>query len=464
MRILRNILAIPMAAALMLLAAGTSDASSPVTFDGHLRLRSWFFDNYFNDSPDSRGHHASRSDRWAESRLRINVSFMPNDMIEVRWRAQGPGAARWGSRNPSDRALHSEHFFGIVRTPVGDFSAGRVSSDMDSAGLQTLGYLPGYGMGTQFYIFDSDDDTDGAMYRWHSDIFGVKAYYAKRASTPQTALRRDTDADWDRFSVEPYWTWDTGGASLAIQYDSDKTTDPNGRDSLKYFSVNPAFAQSFMVGERSKLTFHAEAKLSWGRRSFAPGSAASGDRLVKKKVTGAGAYADLDLDYSSGDVALAGWWFDGADERENANPLHRNPKNLVDPGTAFYPFLIFYSAYGSQPAGSMGLDGRDLPGHWAVALMGKQNLNDWVTLTYGIGHFRRSAGYTLTDGSRTSRTMGTEYNVGLSVKLLDNLTWGTNLAVFDTGGYYRDRYGRGMNGTGLDRTIWGWGNEIMFSF
>jgi hypothetical protein len=457
-------MAIPLAAALILSAAGVSHAASPVTFDGHLRLRAWFFDNYFNDTADARGHHASRSDRWAESRLRINVSFRPNDMIEVRWRAQGPGAARWGSQNPGDRALRSEHFFGIARTSVGDFSVGRVSSDMDSAGLQTLGYLPGYGMGTQFYVFDSDNDTDGAMYRWHSDTFGVKAYYAKRAATVPEADRWDTDADWDRFSLEPYWTWETGGASLAVQYDSDKTAGPSGRDSLKYVSVNPAFAQSFQVGQQSKLTFHAEAKVSWGKRSYAPGSAASLDRRTETKVTGAGAYADLDLDYGSGDVALAGWWFDGADEREGEFDYRRNSKNLVDPGSAFYPFLIFYSAYGSQPAGTKGLDGRDLPGHWAVALMGKHTLNDWATLTYGVGHFRRSADFTLAGGAKASRSMGTEFNLGLQVRLMDNLTWGTNLAVFDTGHYYSDRYGHGASGSGLDRTIWGWGNELMFSF
>ncbi|MDR1314464.1 MAG: hypothetical protein LBQ12_12440 [Deltaproteobacteria bacterium] len=464
MSFFRKLFALPIAAALLLCGAGISQAASPVTFDGHLRLRSWFFDNYFNEKADPNGRHASRSDSWVESRLRINVSFQPNDNVEIRWRAQGPGSARWGSKDGNDFLLRSEHFFGIARTQFGDFSVGRVSSDMDSAGLQTLGYLPGYGMGTQFYAFDSDSDTDGFMYRWHSDIFGIKAYYAKKATTVQNSTVWDKDADWDRFSVEPYWSWDTGGASLAVQYDSDKTLRPDGRDSLKYVTVNPAFAQSFLVGDNSKLTFHAEAKLSWGKRSFSPNSPAALDPLVEDKVTGFGAYADLDLDYSSGDVALAAWYLDGQDEKEGADPLHRNPRNLVDPGSAFYPFLIFYSAYGAQPDGTKHLEGRELPGHWALAVMGRHVLNDWATLTYGAGHFRRTADFTRADGSKASRSMGTEFNLGLSVKLMDNLTWGTNLAVFDTGSYYDGRYSKGTPGAGLDKTIWGWGNELMFSF
>ncbi|MDR1042247.1 MAG: hypothetical protein LBR80_19205 [Deltaproteobacteria bacterium] len=465
MRSFKFLLGLPLAAALILCGAGTSSAESPVTFDGHLRLRSWFFDKYFSQSADANGRHASRSDSWAESRLRLNVSFKPNESVEIRWRAQGPGSARWGSRRAEDRTLRSEYFYGIARTGIGDFSIGRVSSDIDSSGLQTLGWTPSYGMGTQFYIFDMDSDMDGAMYRWHTDNFGVKAFYVKRDTTPPQAFAPVRDADYDRFSVEPYWTWDTGGASIALQYDNDKTgRAADGRDSLKFVSVNPAFAQSFDVGEQSKLTFHAEAKFAWGKRSYAPGSAAALDPRTKSKVTGAGAYMDLNLDYGPGDATLAGWWFNGANRSEGDLANRIDTKDLVDPGTAFYPFLIFYKAYGDQPAGSMGLEGNGTPGHWALALMGKQRLNDWVSLTYGLGHFRKTGGYTLANGRSVSKTLGTEVNLGLAVKLLDNLTWSTNAAFFDSGSYYQDRYGNGRSGSGLDRTIWGWGNELMFSF
>jgi hypothetical protein len=351
-----------------------------------------------------------------------------------------------------------------VKTDIGTFSVGRISSDIDSAGLQTLGYAPGWGIGTSHLIFDQDSDMDGAMYLYSSDVFGLKAFYAKRGTVQTGVNEWHKDADWDRFSIEPFWRWDDGGASVALQFDSDRTIKADGRDSLRFFTINPAFMQSFRVGEEALLTLHGEAKIAWGRRGYLPGTPGTADSNFERKITGAGAYLDLALDYGSGDATLAGWWMDGADRTEGDNPLHLNEKSLVDPGDGFYPFMIMYRVYGQQIPGSKSLEARNLPGHWALALLGKHEVNDWLTLTYGLGNFRRTGDYTLANGRSVSKAMGFEANAGVIVQLLDNVAWTSTLGLFVPGSYYEDRYAPGVSGAGLDRKIIGWGNELMFTF
>ncbi|MDR1040739.1 MAG: hypothetical protein LBR80_11365 [Deltaproteobacteria bacterium] len=467
------IFAFAVALAVMALSPPVALAESPVTFSGYLRLRTFALGGFFPQNPEL----DKISERYAISRLRVNVSFKPTDNVEVRWRFHGPHGSRFGSTNVrADSNLFSVYYFGIIKTELGTFRVGRVSSDIDSAGLQTLGYYPMWGFESQGLIFDRDSENDGIMYmkEWENG-FGLKAFYIKRAHMTPTARDGEIhqDADYDRVSFEPFYKWDTGGASFALQYDRNNFNFTNGAGIGAFnpnvkenylVSLNPAFFQTWAMGGDKSLTMHAEAKYSFGRRQPGPIAGVEQDSIDQD---GFGAYLDFTLGYPQGDVALAGWYFAGNDDG-GAGFVRGSgwkDRSMVNPGEGFYPFLIFYYASENYlSGGAYSLEGYQSPGHWALAVLGNHKLNDFVTLNYSLGTFRKTADYYLTPdvtpNRKASRSLGSEVNVGVTVNIMDHLQWQSKLALFDAGDYYSDRYGRSE----FDRTLWGWANQFLFSF
>ncbi|MDR2612464.1 MAG: porin [Deltaproteobacteria bacterium] len=477
----KAILAAAAAAALLAAvaaSAGRAYAESPVTFSGYLRLRTFALGGFF----PADDHQGKRGDRYAVSRLRINVVFKPTDDVEVRWRFHGPHAARWGSTNTGaggDYSLYSLYFYGVIRKPWGTLSVGRLAFDMDSAGFRTLGYLPTWGFNSQANVFERETETDGVLYQkdWDNG-FGLRTFYAKRAHTRPDAFadRYVTDGDYDRYSIEPYYKWDGGGVSLAVQYDrnhydfasNDRSTvtsaaNPRDVDKNHFWTLNPAFVQKWDVGEGKTLAVHAEAKYSFGKRRRSPDPAVPGDDPPTVKQDGFGAYLDLALGYPQGDVTLAGWYFRGSDAyADPADDPRVNPADhsLVHGGEAFYPFILFN--YGNNFLGgrAVSLEGYQTAGNWGVGLLGNHRLNEFVTLNWGVGTFGKTADYYLSPNRKASRALGTEIDLGLTVRILDGLQWQTKGAIFVPGGYYKDRYDR----PDFKHNVWGWANEFLFEF
>ncbi|MDR2339471.1 MAG: hypothetical protein LBF40_04985 [Deltaproteobacteria bacterium] len=441
-------------------------AESPVTFSGYLRLRTYATGGYFS-RPGTDVHHKG-GERFAVTRFRVSLVFKPNDNVEVRWRFHAPHGTRWGATN--ELPFRTMYAFGILKTSFGNFSVGRISTDIDSAGLQTLGYIPTWGMGSQGYIFDHDTERDGIMYRYDWDNgFGIKVFYSKMNSFDANANIANNiypkDADYDRYSVEPYYKWENGGASLALQYDRNvysTNTDLNTHPAKNhYFSINPAFMHKWNLGGDTSLAIHAEAKYSTGKYKL------TGDPNAEThKQDGFGAYMDLALGYGSGTATLAGWYFDGDGERQRAanstDFASTRHHNLVQPGQGFYPFVVFYRNH-TPPSWTMTASqfgGLEQPNHWAFALMGNHSITKNITLNYGIADFRKSRGAQLVDGTQISKHLGTEFDLGIVIKFFETVQFSSKLGIFAAGPYYKERY---LNDS-YDGTIWAWGNELIFNF
>jgi hypothetical protein len=444
-KLFKSILAVLVAWAVVFGLCYDAKADSPVTFSGYLRLRAFGFGGFFPPSSTAENTD-SRSERFAVSRLRLNVVFKPNENVEIRWRFHAPHGSRWGGGNYTD--IRTVYAFGRAKTRIGNFSIGRISSDVDSSGLQTLGYAPTWGFSSQGFIFDSDSEWDGAMYRndW-ANGFGIKAIYLKRVSTVPTAAAPYKDADYDRFSFEPYYKWAGGGFSFAIQYDNIKNT-PTAVDQNHFFSINPAFMHKFALGENSSMTLHLEGKYSSGKRQEINQEAVD--------TEGAGLYGDLNFNYGSGETTLAGWWFNGNDSG-NVQGTVKN-KGLVNSGQAFYPFLIFNQNLVTNLYQS--LEGVESSGHWGIALLGNHKFSKDITMNYGLGKFGKVGDFILASGEAASKDMGTELDVGITAQLMQNISYSTKLGFFFPGDYYNEKFGR----EDYDDTVWGWAHELIFSF
>lgn len=411
-------------------------SAGEVEFSGLYRVRTYALGNYWNSGGNRGDDLNSLSEQYFVSRLRLNFVFRPTDQIEVRWRFHAPHHTRWGASGEG-LATRSMYYYGIAKTDFGRFSIGRQDLDLNAAGLQTLGYMPTWGLASQGFIFDVDSEDDGIRYDYKWDNWGLKAFYIKEKSDDSGF---GSDQDYDRFSVEPYYAWDNGGLALAVQYDRDmaaKNSKGGFYDTNYYFSLNPAFMHQWNVGEGKSLSVHLEGKYSKGRRQTEPGASKYG-------IDGAGIYADLNYNYGPGDLTLGGWWFDGGLDDKH---------NLVHPGEGFYPFLIFYGL--AQARGAKGLEGFMEGNHWGGALLGSHSLTSEVKAFYGVGHFTKNK--TL---EGVSKNMGTEIDLGLNIQLLDNMRFSTKAAYFMPGDYYKERYDR----RDYDKNIMAWMNELMIFF
>lgn len=433
----------------LLAAAQPLSAASQFDFSGYYRVQAYSFSGWWQDKNNSNDGANDLSERMIRDRLRMNIVFRPTDQLDIKWRLHGPHNARWGRAN-ADYGLTTRYIYGVVKTDYGNISIGRISTDLDSAGLQTLGYVPYYSLGMQGAIFDADSEKSGLMFRRDWDHWGIKASYIKEAALSADSGNYGSDQDYDRFSIEPYYKWDNGGASLALQYDRNmnKTSAQGVYDQTNYFfTINPALMHTWILGESQSLAFHLEGKFARGERKQGPG----GQDTRKKNVDGAGVYADLTLKYGGGEVALGGWWMDGTADN---NGRH----DLVTTGEGFYPFAVFNSPYAfPQPAGSKSniLEGHNSNNLWAVSIMGSHSLTPEVSLSYALGRFSKSK-----TEKGVSKYMGTEADLGLTIQLLDNLNFTTKAGYFFTGDYYKEKHDR----RDYDKNVFSWGNELIFSF
>ncbi|MDR2349684.1 MAG: hypothetical protein LBF41_03510 [Deltaproteobacteria bacterium] len=428
---------------------GIAKAESPVSFSGFLRLRAFALGGFFDTDPKS---GESVGDKYADTRFALSMVFKPSDNVEVLWGLHAPTGARWGGDFTDFRTTHA---FGRVRTTVGTFSAGRVTADIDSAGLASLGYSPSWGFSSLGNVFDTDSEKDGVMFsnEW-ANGFGIKAYYVKRSSVVPTPANHPKDADWNRYSFEPRYEWNNGGVALAVTYDDDKRADIHKNWIV---SVNPAVALKFQVTENAFLAFHLEAKYSSGEYQLKSDSDSS-------RQTGFGAYADATVEYPGGDATVAGWYLSGNDEGVLAKPVKK--KNLVGAGQGFYPFFIFNQNF-VTPGTFVGLGGAsdddyraDATNLWAVALLGNHAITENVTLNYGVGHFSKVADYFVKADVKASKKLGTEFDLGVTAKFSENISYSTKVGYFIPGAYHNDRHATNE----YKNDVWGWANELVFSF
>lgn len=437
-------------------------AASQIDFSGYYRVQAYSYSGWWQDQSHSNDGANDLSERMIRNRLRMNIVFRPTDGIELKWRVHGPHNARWG-RADADYGLTTRYIYGIVKTDFGKISIGRISTDLDSAGLQTLGYVPYYSFGMQGAIFDTDSEKSGIMFRKDWEKWGVKAFYIKETAIGPGSDNYGSDQDYDRFSIEPYYKWDKGGVSLALQYDrnmgrnqsANATATPPRReayfDTNYHFTINPALTHTWAIDDKKSLTLNLEGKYAWGERKNGPGTVdAQGNRDTKKRdVDGAGIYADLTYKYGGGNVALSGWWMDGTADGSGRH-------NLVTTGEGFYPFTVFHSPYAfPKPSGSKDLEGHDQNNHWAAAIMGDHALTPEVSLSYALGSFSK-----VKTANNVSKHMGTEIDFGLTIQLLDNLQFTTKAGYFITGDYYKEQYNR----RDYDKNVLSWGNELIFYF
>jgi hypothetical protein len=321
------------------------------------------------------------------------------------------------------------------------------------------------------------------------------------------------DQDSDRFGIEPRYSWDSGSVSLGLMYVRDMTglsvkgtlipntqfpgtIEVNAPESSRAFHINPAFTQAW-----GPFSVHFEGDIAWGKReirktvidvSAAPNFTFT-DTIEVQKQKGLGLYLDFVYDYGVGNVTLMSWYADGNSWQDDENndrtwaaSRSRKTHDLVTMGD-FAPFLVAFHNVtlgtgrhdnalpngGSREdmiSGNMirdpdegGMNGEETGNQWGIGLLGNHNINDDITLNWGLGYFRLvNATY-----RNQSKNLGFEIDLGARFKILDNLAFETTFGYMLNGAAYKfwfdDANGNRVLSEKPDNTF-AWANVLSVTF
>ncbi|MDR1577599.1 MAG: hypothetical protein LBT86_05150 [Deltaproteobacteria bacterium] len=439
----------------LLAAAVPAKAQTKVEFEGTYKVLHHNLVN-FSRASDRR---FVQSDSFFENRLDLGINFKPNENLLFHWSLRGPDFHRWGANGGgagSDDSsvgqtnaftVYTRAIFATITQDWGELSIGRLEEDFPTsqAGLKTLGSTYG---GDYIYTlpFDNSSVVDGISFtRKFDGGFGVNAYYAKDITddiSPAISLK---DVDRDRFGVEPFFTWDGGGASLLLEYVRDMTPqdDVTGNYAEKNyeFYINPALTQAW-----GPFSVKLEGRVGWSETRY------QGDS-TKYKNDGLGLYLETTYNYGAGDINLMAWFADGSSLKENGNP-RATKHDLVGMGD-FTPFLVAY--YGNALPGRAATtsnwlvrgDGSEWAdevigggnNHWGIGLLGNHAITDSIKINYGIGHFELVEEY----WSGGKKDLGVEVDLGVHIQLLENLTFESQFGYMFNGKAYRNVSGYDVN-------------------
>ncbi|MDR1083448.1 MAG: hypothetical protein LBP22_00985 [Deltaproteobacteria bacterium] len=484
---MKKLLVFALAAMLGMAMAMPAQAQSKVQFSGWYRVLHHNLVNFGRAWDKDQGFPAGyESDSFFEHRLNVNVDFRPTDDVLIHWTLRAPNFQRWGAGSMQQGTTNAatvwtRAIYATITQDWGTFSIGRLEETFPTSmnGLKTLGYS--YGT-TYIYAnpFDYKDVADGMVYNYQWDNgFGINVYYAKYATQdPDNATANlDADVDYDRFGVEPTYKWESGAASINIEYDRDMRDRGAGPTVKDYaFFVNPAIMQSW-----GDFSIRFEGKIGWGKREITTGA---GKRT--SDLAGLGAYLQATYKYStanhgSGDINIMGWYADGSSRDEMANPFTQKQHDLVTMGD-FAPFLVAYyntnlpnrvrgGATNGIDNGIIGRttgrmnDNRNLKGssnHWGIGLLGNHNFTDTIRFNWGIGHFRLVE--QVFPGQ--SKEIGTEIDVGIRIGLMKSVTFESQFGYMFNGKAYERNDGTADNPrwTADAKDTYAWLNALQFAF
>jgi hypothetical protein len=530
-KFMKKLFALALAAVLgaALWAPSSSFAASAVEFSGYVKV---YHESTNNFNRQWQKPHISEN--FFASRLNLLVTFRPQEEVAVYWNFRGPDYLRWGENgmdpNRADNAnLRTRFVYGEMLFPWGTIRGGLLADGLPGTvgGLATLGYAPTWGNDFLYaQVFDYNTPVHGLTYTnsWElggGNKLGLTVAYEKFNTNyagalygtgfpPQFFARYpdfgpnwfapvglNKDVDYDSFVVEASYQWESGGVSLGLQYDRDKS-DPAVRKDYAFF-VNPAFVQSF-----GPFAIHFEGKVGWGKRTYDRAFIVDADwtgfegylghawnGTIENK--GLGLYIDGTYTYDQGDVTLAGWYISGTDLNKKRGSLN----NLVDTGD-FAPFLVAY--YGT----TMGTDtiqdvlGSSFNGqggnvafnvgtknHWAVGIMGNHTIiPDFIKMNYGIGYFQlvKPTHLWAWDGvdwnqgvfvdpalvntavyRNQSKDLGWEIDVGFTFQIFESVYFETEFGYFFNGSAF-DTWDSATHTWKSAKDTFAWENVLAFNF
>jgi hypothetical protein len=457
-KLMKKLLALGFCLILVAMAA-PAEAATQVEFEGELTVLHHNLVNFNRASKD----RYRQSDSFFENRLHFGVDFKPSEEVLVHWSFRAPDYARWGvaqQGNSNAAEVYTRAIYATITQDWGALSIGRLEEEFPTSntGLATLGYSYG---GDYIYTnpFDYASVVDGISYTLKFDSgFGFNAYYAKDITqdTSATWAYRDKDVDRDRFGVEPFFTWDGGGASILFEYVRDMTDEYDEDNDPPEWRIEKTKDYAFFINPAVMQTWGAfsvrfEGKIGWGETTARYNDLINNviSPREKLKQEGLGLYGEVNYNYGAGDINLIAWFADGTEWNKRGDPRYTQ-HDLVNMGD-FAPFLVAYygntlpdrvSDFDSGRLGAGPFPGAEFDrgilgdgsNHYGVGILGNHSLTDKIKLNYGVGFFELVEEYY----PGQNKHLGIETDIGIHIQLMDNVSFESQFGYLFNGKAYKN--------------------------
>jgi hypothetical protein len=491
-----------LALGVLLMAAFTAPvlAETKVEFKGHYRVRYQYVHNTgtLEDSGD-------RTDQqnWFDQRFRIEPTFIVSDNLRLVVRIEGLDGLTWGSHagggdrlGDNGQGWNFERAFMQINTRFGQFRVGRMAAG--TSGLYAMGYAGGmFASNTglnESAMFDSGYDANRIFWSLPIGNFNIAAVYEKQFDNDRNNTGNQTsnvavgpfvysdtpgyDDDQDFFALVPSFKWSTGQANLTMVYTRGRASGSEFIGAIPAAMLPPRDFDMYLLQPAVRLMFgpfnwnfefqyrwqNWETNKGWITANQAAITAAGLD-VRDRSNTGWGLYTDFSWTYGPGQVGMMFSYTDGPDY----NTTGPDQTGILTTGSWHAPFLVAYN-YGTgsylYTQGTPNVSNQS--NHWLLGLWADHNLTENLMLHAALGYMQmneapndvwNAAGTTkLLDYD--SKAYGVEFDLGLSLKLMDGLNYYTLFGYFWPGDY--NQFGV-MNNNDLG-PAYGWLNQLTLSF
>ncbi len=405
----RKVFVLALAALLTVAFAATAIAETKVSMSGLYRVRG-FYKNNFNLADESDNESKSS---YFDQRFRLKVDIMPADNLSVTLKTQALKDNKWGTQssklnwansvgalgNGAGDAEYNSSFevyevYMTIKSAYGQFRLGRQESF--TYGLQSIGYAEG-----DRCPFDGADELNAIRYDYASDNLNVRGWYGKVAEIDQSSVEQD--GDYDQFGVEPTFKFANGAAGVAVIYDRDHT----GGFKFDSYTINPALRLMFGA-------FQVNAEMAW---------LTGKEDVTDVDLEGMGFYLDGSWTYGPGQIGAYYIYTQGDDDATD-----NKAKGLVTTGGDFLPLFLIYD---QSVAGLC-----DASNHWTFGLWWNHNITEDLMLKAAYGYVKINE---VPNGFDDN--YGSEFDFGLSYKIMANLTYSAIFGYFMPGDFIKDAMG-----------------------
>lgn len=436
---MKKVFVVALAAMLVAAFAVTAMAETKVSFNGYYRVRGFVLNN-FNLSDESANED---SEKYFNMRFQFGAKFKPSDALTLNVRGRALNNTQWsvGRDNRDVGSFYLDRVYMDIKTSFGLFQVGRMSGG--TAGLAVAGH-GGSPVGMDRCIFDAEEARDRLKYTLVTGPFGLIAVYEKMQEVDSGVA--EADGDEDRFGLLPFFKFANGQANVLLYYIRNHTATilDTPQYNTTMWIVDPALQLNFGPFQLNVEAQWANGKMEW------KGPAGVDDIDLE----GFGFYADGTWNYGSGQLGLMYNWVQGDDD----GLANDKVENMVGAGGDFTPYLIAFDL----GLGDNAIGGARRQNYWMVGLWVDHNLTENLLLHAAYAYMQVNKPgkkwNSLTDDA--SKNYGSEFDLGLAYKVMDNLNYTAVFGYFIPGDYHKETWLAGQE-TG---NVWAFRHELRMDF
>jgi len=452
----KKLLVLTLGALLVVFMAGSALAATSISFSGSYQVRGFYLSNpEMKGGDENTANDGEVSSAWFDHDLYIYTTFKVTDALSLKlninayggqmWgdiqanRWWGSGAEMLGASGPggagaiNDSSPEFYQCYMQIKTQYGLFYFGRMAGGQ--AGLIMVPAAQASPVSAPRYVFDSEASRD--RFKWFLPLgkAGLLFVYEKSAEKggQQAYAARVSDYDMDQWAFAPMYNWEHGHANVLFALLRDRH---NVDGTSLFTAIRPRYGNA---GRVDVWFIHPALRLNYDMFEFntelywASGTADFNNPALQDiDVEDSAYYFDLQYKYGPGKIGLMYLWCQGDDDQFDASKAVKDNKDSVAILRSGADFQPLYAAYGAYDGLRYNTDN-----HQLISLWWDHSLTEDLMLHAAYGWIKINKPGKTAGGANISDDYGSEFDLGIAYKLMNNLEYQAHFGYFMPGDFWK---------------------------